>query len=371
MRARGFVWDAAIVVVAVAVALWHPAAPWVEANYTNGFYSRLDPVLQAITRPLPFALGDALLVAFALLLVAMWAVVLWRGGRRGAGRRVLRLLARTLALLAVLYLWFEGFWGLNYDRVPVNDKVIVRRSAVDTQHVDAYADHVLEMLDANVVAAHENPPGDDDVQAALQPTFEAAIARLGDQHAFGLPSVKPTIFNGMLGSTGDSGFMDPWTHEVNLYTGQLFFERPATFAHEWAHAAGFADESEANYVSVLACINSPLAVARYSGWLLVWFNMPSDVRAEAPRVGAGARRRRGDPGALSPSSAARDRARAAGGVRSLFAREPRQRGNRQLPVVRALDDRRHLRQGRAAAGRRAWLIAPSYKEILLRYAKSD
>jgi hypothetical protein len=278
VRARGFVWDAAIVAVAVAVALWHPAAQWVEANYTNGFYSRLDPVLQAITRPLPFALGDALLVAFALLLLALWTIVLRRGGRRGVGPRVLRLLARTLALLAVVFLWFEAFWGLNYDRVPVNDKVIVRRSAVDTQRVDAYADHVLEMLDANVVAAHENPPGDDGVQAALQPPFEAAIARLGDQHPFGLPSVKPTIFNGMLGSTGDSGFMDPWTHEVNLYTGQLFFERPATFAHEWAHAAGFADESEANYVSVLTCINSPLAVARYSGWLLVWFNMPSDVR---------------------------------------------------------------------------------------------
>ena len=84
----------------------------------------------------------------------------------------------------------------------------------------------------------------------------------------------------MLLSDG-SGFMDPWTHEVNLYSGQLFFERPSTFAHEWAHAAGFADESEANYVSVLACINSPLALARYSGWLLVWFNLPSDVHVTA------------------------------------------------------------------------------------------
>jgi hypothetical protein len=280
VRARGVIGDAALVAIAVAVALWHPSARWVETNYTNGFYSRLDPVLQAVTRSVPFAVGDALLVAFALLVVGLWIVVLARGGRRGVWPRVLRLCTRTLALLAVIYLWFEGFWGLNYDRVPVNDKVIVQRSAVDTNHVDAYADHVLEMLDANVVAAHRNPPADDAVRAVLQPTFEAAIARLGDEHAFGQPSVKPTIFNGMLGSTGDSGFMDPWTHEVNLYSGQLFFELPATFAHEWAHAAGFADESEANYVSVLTCINSPLALARYSGWLLVWFNLPNDTHAK-------------------------------------------------------------------------------------------
>jgi hypothetical protein len=280
VRARGVTWDAALVAIAAIVALWHPSARWVETNYTNGFYSRLDPVLQSLTRPLPFALGDALLVAFALLLIGLWTVALIRGGRRGVWPRVFRLCARTLAMLAVIYLWFEAFWGLNYDRVPVNDKVIVRRTSVDTNHVDAYADHVLEMLDANVVAAHENPPDADAVRAALQPQFEAAIARLGDEHAFGLPSVKPTIFNGMLGSTGDSGFMDPWTHEVNLYSGQLFFELPATFAHEWAHAAGFADESEANYVSVLTCINSPLPLARYSGWLLVWFNMPNDTHAK-------------------------------------------------------------------------------------------
>ncbi len=280
MRIRGFVVDAAIVAVAAGVAFWHPAAPWVEANYTNGFYSRLDPVLRAVTSPLPFALGDALLVAFALLLIGLWVMTLRRGPARARLGRILGLVTRTLALLAVLFVWFEGFWGLNYDRVPVNDKVIVKRSAVDTIHVDAYADHVLDMLDANVLAAHRDPPDEASVQAALEPTFEATISRLGDQHAFGLPSVKPTIFNAMLGSTGDSGFMDPWTHEVNLYTGQLFFERPATFAHEWAHAAGFADESEANYVSVLSCINSPLALARYSGWLLVWFNLPSDVHAK-------------------------------------------------------------------------------------------
>ena len=254
--------------------------------------------------------------------------------------------------------------------MPVNDKVIVQRSAVDTNHVDAYADHVLEMLDANVVAAHRNPPADDAVRAVLQPTFEAAIARLGDEHAFGQPSVKPTIFNGMLGSTGDSGFMDPWTHEVNLYSGQLFFELPATFAHEWAHAAGFADESEANYVSVLTCINSPLALARYSGWLLVWFNLPNDTHAKhrvRPQVRADVEairaryQRQVRPAIARAQQAAYDQ---------LPAREPRERRDRLLPAVRALDDRRDLRRFRAAAGKRARLSParwpPKAKEYFAR-----
>ncbi len=37
-------------------------------------------------------------------------------------------------------------------------------------------------------------------------------------------------------------------------------------AHEWAHLAGYADESDANFVAWLTCIRSDGA-AQYSGWL--------------------------------------------------------------------------------------------------------
>jgi hypothetical protein len=279
VRVRWAWFEIVAIAIAVAVGLWHPGAAWVEQHYTNGFYSALDPALRAITGLVPFAVGDALLLAAVAALIAMWTIGLRMPGHRW--KRVPPLALRTLAGLAIVFVWFEGFWALNYGRVPIADKVIVSRSAVDSDTVNAFADRVVRMLDANVVEAHAVQPSEADVRRALQPTFEAAIHRLGDERPFGLPNVKPTIFDLMLGTTGDSGFMDPWTHEVNLYSGQLFFERPSTFAHEWAHAAGFADESEANYVSVLACINSPLALARYSGWLLVWFNLPSDVHVTA------------------------------------------------------------------------------------------
>ena len=56
-----------------------------------------------------------------------------------------------------------------------------------------------------------------------------------------------------------------------LANGTLLpFERAATVAHEWSHLAGYADESEANFVGWLVCMRGP-ASAQYSGWLsLVW-----------------------------------------------------------------------------------------------------
>jgi len=266
--------DAAVVAAAIAAAVVRPPAQWVEAAYVNVFYLRLDTVLRGLTERVPFAVGDVLLVAVVAALVAWWIRSL-RGEARLA--RVPGLAARTASVVAAVYLWFVAFWGLCYDRVPVADKVVVTPAHVDVAHVDAFANRVARMLSQNVEAAHGEWTAHVDPTASLPARFEAAIGRLGDARPVAMPPVKPTIFNAMLASTGDSGFMDPWTHEVNVYSGLLFFERPAVFAHEWAHVAGFADESEANYIAVLTCINSRSALARYSGWLLVWENLPGTV----------------------------------------------------------------------------------------------
>jgi hypothetical protein len=48
----------------------------------------------------------------------------------------------------------------------------------------------------------------------------------------------------------------------------LEFERPFVVAHEWAHLAGYADESEASFVGWLTCLRGD-AASRYSGWLFI------------------------------------------------------------------------------------------------------
>lgn len=275
VRLRSLIVAGLLIAVAVLLALWHPPAAWVETRYVNGFYLYLDAIVRAFTDRVPFAIGDLLL----LLVVVSLIVALVRAARApsGRGRKLAVVGLRAVAGLALIFLWFKAFWGLNYDRIPVADKVEIRTSAVDRQSVTALANRTARMLVANAAEAHRAAVTDAELHDAMRTSFEAAILRLGDGRGLSVPAVKPTIFDAMLGSTGDSGFMNPWTHEVNLYSGQLFFERPSTFAHEWAHVAGFADESEANYIAVLTCINSPLALARYSGWLLVWFNLPSNV----------------------------------------------------------------------------------------------
>ena len=62
----------------------------------------------------------------------------------------------------------------------------------------------------------------------------------------------------------------------------LPIERPFVLAHEWAHLAGYADESEANFVAWLACAHGD-APSRYSGWLALYAHVSGALPREDRR----------------------------------------------------------------------------------------
>jgi hypothetical protein len=75
---------------------------------------------------------------------------------------------------------------------------------------------------------------------------------------------------------------DPIFLEVILNPDVLQIERPFVLAHEWAHLAGYADESEANFVAWLTCIRGD-PLAQYSGWVSTYGHAVGGVPREARR----------------------------------------------------------------------------------------
>jgi hypothetical protein len=258
---RGYVFDVVAIVAAIAVRLAAPPAPWIEAHYSNGAYPIVDRVVRAITGPVPFCVGDVLFVVAVASLVRYWFVSVRRARRP----------------LAVIYVWFMFSWGFGYSRVPLADKIPVHDDRTDEDTVNRFGDRVTDELTHYAPEAHRERSTDADVAALLIPTFEATIHRLGDDASFAPPHIKPTMFQALFQASATTGFTDPWTHEVNVDTSLFFFERPAIYAHEWSHVSGFNDEAEANFISVIACTSSHDALLRYSGWLLVFENLPQNV----------------------------------------------------------------------------------------------
>ena len=275
---RGYWFDAVAIVAAIAVRAAAPSPQWIEHRYSNGAYPAIDRVVRACTQPLPFCAGDVLFAIAVVWLARYWALALRRAPGRRRAAAAARAALRTFSVACAIFVWFVAAWAYNYARVPLAQKIPTHDARTDEDSVARFADRVSDELSRYADAAHRAPLDDARIARRLQPTFDAVTRRLGNVADFAPPRVKPTVFQPMMTLSATSGFTDPWTHEINLDRDAFDFERPALFAHEWAHVAGFADESEANFISVIACTTARDPFLRYSGWVLVWFNLPSDVR---------------------------------------------------------------------------------------------
>ncbi|MGD1084737.1 MAG: DUF3810 family protein [Verrucomicrobiota bacterium] len=264
-----------IVLAAIALAAIRFPARWVEDLYSTGLYPPLAAGVKSLTRWLPVPVLDLLLVTVAIGLPAgwIWKIRAAETGRkwRAAGRAVLD----TLTLAAALVCAFELLWGLNYQRLPLTSKLDWDSQRVTSQAVLAFARSNLENLNAEAVAAHAQPmPEPEQWRAALERSFQQVVRELGHRRDFTGVAPRTSLVNPFLDAASVDGFINPLGYEVILDSHVLPFEQPFLLAHEWSHLAGFADESEANFIGILACLRGDLPALRYSGRLYLSFYLP-------------------------------------------------------------------------------------------------
>ena len=266
-----------VLIVALAVAL--AAIPFpagrVETLYSNGFYPRMAELIKSLTRWSPVPVVDLLLLSVAIGLPACWIRRIRAAGAghrwRGAGRAAMD----TVTLAAALLCAFELLWGLNYQRLPLTAKLDWDENRATPQAAQALARPAIERLNAEAPAVRERPlPAPDQWQAALLQSFQQLLDDLGQRHRFSPVRPRASLLNPYLAAAGIDGFANPFGYEVILDSYVLPCETPYLLAHEWAHVAGFADESEATFIGILACLRSDLPAIRYSGWLELHLRLP-------------------------------------------------------------------------------------------------
>jgi hypothetical protein len=224
------------------------------------------PVIQragtTVSNRVPFAVLD---VAAGALLFAGAVLVILRTRRVGGLGAARFGVMAAVAVAALIYLWFLGMWGLNYRRVPLEQKLDYDRSRLTRAAAIAFANKAVAQVNAEYPARRTSMP---DI-ASLQASFADAQRALGaDRLAVtGIP--KRSLLNLYFRRAAIDGMTDPFFLEIIVNPDVLEFERPFVLAHEWAHLAGYADEAEANFVAWITCIRAD-APSRYSGWLAAY-----------------------------------------------------------------------------------------------------
>src|SRR5439155_12744601 len=125
--------------------------------------------------------------------------------------------------------------------------------------------------------AANGPPSADGVDPRLAGAFARVQRELGADRAAVPGRPKHSLADFYFRGAAVDGMTDPYFLETLVARDLLSVEEPFVVAHEWSHLAGYADESEANFVGWLTCVRAGDDGA-YSGWLFLYGEMTANVR---------------------------------------------------------------------------------------------
>ena len=284
-----------IVLIAAACALAPLPPRLVETAFSTRIYPSLQHVITPLTNLLPIAVFDLLLISAIVLVAIRLARAVGRARRERRFTPLLSTLWHLTTAAAVVYLVFLLLWGLNYRRLRMQDRLVLTSASPDRDGVMALGRESVRRMNALYESAHKTgwPPAEWQDER-LRVAFQQVQSVLSDAPHAEPGRLKWTLLGPYFRWTSVDGMVDPFALEVLANPDLLPWERVFVAAHEWAHLAGYAEESEANFVGWLTCLRADEA-AQYSGWLYLYWQINGEVaphdRAElANALAAGPRR---------------------------------------------------------------------------------
>lgn len=239
----------------------------VEAVYARGIYPLIGPVVAFLPSLLPFSLAAVLVIVLvvwvpAYLLLNAWH---WRRRRLSLGAALGRWLAACIVVGAMIFHAFYLFWGYNYLRPPLEQRLGL---IGEERTAEFRRELALQLVTEAVAARIPVEPWD---RAELDRLIDEAIARaVRDLEGRDTPvssPLKDDLGTGFLGRQGNAGVVSPVTLEAHVDFDMPAFALPFTAAHEKAHLAGFARERDANFVAWYALMQADDPRLHYAGYI--------------------------------------------------------------------------------------------------------
>jgi len=238
----------------------------VERFYSNGLYAVISKISRTVLGCIPFSVGDILYgIAIVYLLIAIWKT------RKSWKLQWKNNLLKITSYLSVLYFLFHLLWAFNYYRVPLFEKMNIKREYTTeelitfTQKLISRTNAVQLEITKNKNLKVINPYSQDSIFKMSQIGFD----NLSKQYSFfnyETPSKKPSLFSLPLTLMGFGGYLNPFTNEAQVNDKIPMYGFPNVVCHEMAHQIGYGSESECNFIGFLACIKNDDLYFKYSAY---------------------------------------------------------------------------------------------------------
>lgn len=231
-----------------------------------------------LTAYLPFSLAEMLIGAIVLTLLTYWAFCLYRiVKKRERDATLYRLILTPLTAVLTVYALFCAMWGPFFYGDDFTTRAGLSETPVSVEELAAVTEYFADLANeySGLVSRDEQGICTVDRQAVLSRSSNIFDAVEESFPSLAGPDVeaKPIFFSRIMSYLDFTGFFFPITGEANVnmdFPPSLF---ASTVAHEISHQRGVAKEEEANFVAVLASLESGDADYIYSAALLAYTHL--------------------------------------------------------------------------------------------------
>ena len=264
--------------------------------YTTRIYPIIGTLLSPISGFFPFAVGD-IFIALSIAWVIFYPIY-EIGLRKKLARRYFFLAAkkgsypkkkvvfgRVAEYLLWVYAWFYIAWGLNYSQPNIYDRIGMKPVEVSEAKFKAFAYQYADSLNALSISEKSffsDSIVDDGLKNRVRDAVLNEYNKIGYKEGINAPfnqhpHAKTMVFTPLSSMSGVTGSMGPFFCEFTLNGDILPHDYPATYAHEFAHFLGVANEGEANFYSYIVCTASADKQVRFSGYYHIFFHVLNNV----------------------------------------------------------------------------------------------
>ena len=292
LRFKSLKWRHGVLIALLILVTLTKMIPLWGFIYTTRIYPVIGTLLSPVSGFFPFAVGD-IFIALSIAWVILYPIY-------EIGLRKKRVFGRVAEYLLWVYAWFYIAWGLNYSQPNIYYRIGMKPVEVSKAKFKKFAYQYADSLNAlsnaslsnaslcnaSLSNARKNISPDSIVDDALKNRVRDAVLkeynkigyREGINRPFNQhPHAKTMVFTPLSSMAGVTGSMGPFFCEFTLNGDILAHDYPATYAHEFAHFLGVANEGEANFYSYIVCTASADKQVRFSGYYHIFFHVLNNV----------------------------------------------------------------------------------------------
>jgi hypothetical protein len=235
----------------------------VEKLYSNGMYVYISKINRLIFGQLSFSVGDVL-YGILILYCFYWFYSNWKINWK-------QKLLSIVSFISVFYFFFHFLWALNYYRVPLFEKMNIKREYTNEELI-AFTEKLI--VKTNEIQFEITKNKNQKVvnlysQDSIFRMSQNGYSNLAKQYPFleyQIPSKKKSLFSLPLTYMGFGGYLNPFTGEAQVNDKLPMYGFPNVICHEMAHQIGFGSESECNFIGFLAGIKNEDLYFQYSAY---------------------------------------------------------------------------------------------------------